>query len=400
MKILDLAIKDLSQILRDLRSLLFLVAMPIAFTLFMGFAYSAGENGDENADSRLGLAYVDPQPESRLSQMLFARLEESDAVKVIRLEQAQALESLRRGEVAGVLVLPGDFEAQARDGNAPQLTLIAAANASEGQSLYQLLRVPISQLMSAVEVAHISADLHSRPAEFSPALELAWAKWDEHSRLERVRLERAVAQPTENWFGDNPYNQASPGILVQFAIMSLVTSAQILVNERKTRAMQRLLTTAMRPWEMVAGHLLAMFGLVFLQTALLVVFAQLALGVDYLNAPLGTLLVSVALCLWVAALGLLIGVLAKSDDQVVLFSLVSMFLFSSLGGTWFPLEASGGAFAALGRLMPSAWAMTGYQNILIRGQGLPSAWLPAAILLAYAVGFFLLAVGRFRKVEM
>lgn len=400
MKILDLALKDLSQILRDKRALLFLVAMPMVFTLFMGFAYNAGESGAENADSRLGLAYVDPQVESRLSQMLFARLDESDAVKVIRLEQAEALESLRRGDVAGVLVLPGDFEKQARDGNVPQLTLIAAANSSEGQSLYQLLRVPISQLMSAVEIASISAETQGSPAEFSPALELAWAKWDEHSRLERVRLERAVAQPTENWFGDTPYNQASPGILVQFAMMSLVTSAQILVNERKTRTMQRLMTTAMRPWEMVAGHLLAMFGLVFLQTALLVVFAQLALGVNYLNEPLGTLLVSVALCLWVAALGLLIGVLAKSDDQVVLFSLVSMFLFSALGGTWFPLEASGGAFAALGRLTPSAWAMTGYQNILIRGLDLSAAWLPAAILLAYAFGFFLLAVWRFRKMEM
>jgi ABC-2 type transport system permease protein len=280
------------------------------------------------------------------------------------------------------------------------MTLIAESNSSDGQSLYQLLRVPISQLMSAVEIASISAETQGNPAEFAPALELAWAKWDDNSRLERVRLERAVAQPTENWFGDNPYNQASPGILVQFAIMSLVTSAQILVNERKTRTMQRLLTTAMRPWEMVAGHLLAMFGLVFLQTALLVVFAQLALGVDYLNEPLGTLLVSVALCLWVAAMGLLIGVLAKSDDQVVLFSLISMFLFSALGGTWFPLEASGGAFAAIGRLTPSAWAMTGYQNIIIRGLDLSSAWMPAAILLAYALGFSLLAVWRFRKVEM
>jgi hypothetical protein len=104
MKILDLAFKDLYQILRDLRSLLFLVAMPIVFTLFMGFAYNAGENGGENVDTRLGLAYVDPQPDSRLSQMLFARLDESDALRVVRLEQAEALESLRRGEVAGVLV--------------------------------------------------------------------------------------------------------------------------------------------------------------------------------------------------------------------------------------------------------------------------------------------------------
>lgn len=408
MRIFDLALKDLSQILRDKKVLLFLVVMPIVFTLFMGFAYNAGESGGENIDSRLGLAYVDPQAESRLSQMLFARLEESDTVKVIRLEQAEALDSLRRGEVAGVLVLPGDFDEQARlavsgqsnGGKVPQLTLIAESNSSDGQSLYQLLRVPISQLMSAVEIASISAEAQDNPAEFSPALELAWVKWNENSGRERVRLERAVAQPVENWFGDNPYNQASPGILVQFAIMSLVTSAQILVNERKTRTLQRLMTTAMRPWEMVAGHLLAMFGLVFLQTALLVVFAQIVLGVNYLNEPLGALLVSVALCLWVAALGLLIGVLAKSDDQVVLFSLVSMFLFSSLGGTWFPLEASGGEFAALGRLMPSAWAMTGYQNILIRGLDLSAAWLPAAILLAYAVGFFLLAVWRFRKMEM
>jgi ABC-2 type transport system permease protein len=92
--------------------------------------------------------------------------------------------------------------------------------------------------------------------------------------------------------------------------------------------------------------------------------------------------------------------LAKSDDQVVLFSLVAMFLFSALGGAWFPLEASGGAFAAIGRLMPSAWAMTGYQNILIRGLDVSSAWLPAAILLAYAFGFFLLALWRFRKMAM
>lgn len=400
MKILDLAIKDLSQILRDKKVLLFLVVMPIVFTLFMGFAYNAGDAGDENADTRLGLAYVDPQAESRLSQMLFARLEESDAVKVIRLEQAEALDSLRRGEVAGVLVLPGDFDEQARAGKVPQLALIAESNSSAGQSLYQLLRVPISQLMSAVEMASISVDAQASPAEFAPTLELAWAKWDESSRLERVRLERATARVEQSWFGDNPYNQASPGILVQFAIMSLVTSAQILVNERKTRTLQRLMTTAMRPWEMVAGHLLAMFGLVFLQTALLVVFAQFVLGVNYLGEPLGTLLVSVALCLWVAALGLLIGVLAKSDDQVVLFSLIAMFLFSALGGTWFSLEASGGAFAAIGRLMPSAWAMTGYQNILIRGLDLSAAWLPTAILLAYAFGFFLLGVWRFRKMEV
>jgi predicted permease len=43
MRIIDLAIKDLSQILRDKKSLLFLVIMPVVFTLFMGFAYKSGD---------------------------------------------------------------------------------------------------------------------------------------------------------------------------------------------------------------------------------------------------------------------------------------------------------------------------------------------------------------------
>ena len=88
------------------------------------------------------------------------------------------------------------------------------------------------------------------------------------------------------------------------------------------------------------------------------------------------------------------------NDQVILFSMIAMFLFSALGGTWFPLEAAGGAFAAIGKLMPSAWAMNGLQNILIRGLGFESVGLPAVILLAYAGLFFLLAVWRFRRMEM
>ena len=390
MRIIDLALKDLSQMLRDKRSLLFLVAMPIIFTLFMGFAYRGSSQSDEETDNRIPLALVDPHPASRLNKMFVNRLGSSDAIKVVALNEAEAVEAFRKGEVAGVLVIPDGFSEQVEAGKDAQLNLIAEAASSEGQSIYQLLRAPISQLMSAVEIARISADVQSNPDEYSPAIELAWGKWDENSKLNLVRVEQAVAAEAESsdWTGGNPYNQASPGILVQFAIFGLITSAQILVQERKTRTLQRLMTTAMKPGEIVAGHLLAMFALTFLQTAMLVVFGQLALNVNYMHEPLGTLLVSIALGLWVASMGLLIGVVARSDDQVILYSMIAMFLFSALGGTWFPLEAAGGAFAAIGKALPSAWAMNGLQNILIRGLGLESISMPV------------LAVWRFRRAEM
>jgi ABC-2 type transport system permease protein len=404
MRIIDLAFKDLSQMLRDKRSLLFIVAMPIIFTLFMGFAYRGSTQSDEETDHRIPLALIDPQPDARLNKMLFTRLESSDSIQVIVMNEDEAMASFHRGEVAGVLVVPDGFSEQVEAGREAdaQLTLIAEAASSEGQSIYQLLRVPISQLMGAVEAARISADVQSNPDEYARSISLAWSKWDENSKLSLVRVEQAAAEETEseNWTGGNPYNQASPGILVQFAIFGLITSAQILVQERKIRTLQRLMTTAMKPWEIVAGHMLAMFGLTFLQTAMLVLFGQLALNVNYLHEPLGTLLVSVALGLWVASMGLLIGVIAGSDDQVILYSMIAMFLFSALGGTWFPLESAGGAFAAIGKALPSAWAMNGYQNILIRGLGLESVGLPAAMLLGYAGLFFVLAVWRFRKMEI
>jgi len=146
----------------------------------------------------------------------------------------------------------------------------------------------------------------------------------------------------------------------------------------------------------VAGHLLAMFVVVFLQTTLLIAFGQWVLSVNDMREPLGTLLVAVALGLWVASMGLLIGAVAKGEEQVVLFSLIVMFALSGLGGAWFPLESSGRAFTTIGHLTPAAWAMDGFQNILIRGQGLPSVWLPAGILLGYATLFFGLAVWRLK----
>jgi ABC-2 type transport system permease protein len=353
-------------------------------------------------DNRIPLAVVNPEPDGVLNKALFTRLESSDSMRAEEMTQDAAMVALRKGEAAGVLILPVGFSEQATAGETTQLTLIADSASAQGQSLYQLLRTPISQLMSALEISRESVDLVAATdasIEQSTAFELAWNKWNANSKISLVKIEQAIAAPSSDWTGGNPYNQSSPGILVMFAIFGLVTSAQILVQERKSRTLQRLITTAMQPWQIVAGHMLAMFSITFLQTALLVIFGQLVLKVDYMREPLGILLLAVCMGLWVASLGLLIGVVAKEEGQVILYSMVAMFLFSALGGAWFPLETSGGAFAAIGKTLPSYWAMNGLQNILIRGLGMGSVWMAVGVLSVYALFFFILAVWRFGKME-
>lgn len=404
MRIIDLALKDLSQVFRDKRSLMFLVAMPILFTFFMGFAYKSGKDEDATQDTRIPLGWVNNDPNGYVSGQLFEMLSNSDSVRLVELTPDAVDESIRKGEAAGALIVPAGYSEQVTAGKDAQLALVTDTSSAQGQSLFQLVRTSVTKVMSAVEIARLSAETVGKPndaSELTESFASASQAWSEADSASLVKVELVMEESfLGDWYGDNPYNQASPGILVQFAIMGLVASGQILVQERKTRTLQRLMSTAMRPWEIVAGHTLAMFAVVFAQIALLVVFGQLALSVDYLRAPLGTLLVSVALSLWVAAMGLLIGTVVKDDSQVVLFALMAMFIFSALGGTWFPLEVASGAFAAIGKAMPSAWAMTGYQNILMRGLGLESAWMPTLVLLAYALGFFVLAVWRFRKMDV
>ncbi len=403
MRILDIALKDLTQILRDKRSLLFLVAMPVAFTIFMGFAYKGTASGEQ--DNRLPVGWINLDANGPLSQELHKMLSTSDSIRLVEIAPDSAGDTdnqVLSGQLAASLTIPAGFSADALAGNSPQIVLVADPASNTGQSILQIVRVPVTRLMSSVEIALLytqsvsSADASVTQATF---LEAAGRWMQAEATGAQLITEKAQGKQQGAAFGGNPYNQTSPGIMVQFAIFSLVTSATILVQERKTRTLERMLTTSLNRTAVVAGHFLAMFVLVLMEEGFLVVFGQLVLKVSYFQEALGTLLVVVTAALWAASLGLFIGVMAKSEQQAVLYSLIAMFVFSGLGGTWFPLESSGRAFSFVGKLMPSAWAMTGFQNILIRGLGLASALLPAAILLVWTAGFFGLAAVVFRKVE-
>ncbi len=112
--------------------------------------------------------------------------------------------------------------------------------------------------------------------------------------------------------------------------------------------------------------------------------------------PVAVLMMNAALALWVASLGLFISAISRQENQVVLYALGSMLVLGLMGGAIFPLDITGKTFAAIGHLLPSAWAIEGFQNIILRGGGIEFILLPAGILIAYTFVFFGLAVWRFR----
>jgi len=406
MHTINIALKDLSQILRERMAVVFIVIMPLVFTFIMGFAYKGFVTAP---DPRMTLGWVNQDENGLISQQLKQSLDESGSLKLSDVKPEKADEQVSSGKLPAVLIVPVNFSQDSLDGKPVQLILVVNDMSNTGQSALQLLRPVVTRLMSAVEIAQLDVKTLSaqkpfnneteQQTELTAAFSQAAQVWKNTlTSGVSVIVEKATGQKKSQVpLGGNPYNQSSPGILLQFTIMGLVSSANILVQERKTRTLQRLITTAVKPSSIIAGHMLVSFVMVLFQQLVLIIFGQILLHVNYFRQPVGILLVAMTLGLWISSLGLFFGIYAKNEDQALILCLIAMFVFTALGGGWFPLEGSGKAFSFVARLTPGAWAMEGFQNILIRGLGLESALLPSAILLAYAVLFFILAVWRFRK---
>jgi ABC-2 type transport system permease protein len=395
-RILDLAFKDLLQLSRDFKTFMFLLIMPVLFTFLFGFAFGGFGGGD--SDSRLPVGYLS-QDRHWVTDSLYDLLARSEMIRLDedKLRSASDLDQLvADGDLAAAIIVPQGYGRALLKGKEARLIVITDPNTSAWTTVEAELLSIASRLDNAVRTASVIENTGIKETDFNYTFKQSLAAWDEPPIAIQETTSQAL-QGSKN--GNGAMTHTAPGMMLQFAIAGLLTAAQIIVAERKSLTLQRLLTTSTRRFHIVVGHYLAILFMIFAQFLILITFAQLVLKVEYFRVPAGSLLVALCAALCIAALGLLIGILAKSEEQAVVFSLIPMFVFAGLGGAWVPLEVTGPAFQVVGHLSPVAWGMDGFENIVARGLGFGSVLLPAAALLGYAALFFLLAVWRFRKVE-
>jgi ABC-2 type transport system permease protein len=394
--LLDITLKDLTQILRDRKVFMFLLIMPIGFTLLFGFAFG-GSNNSAESDPRPPVGYLD-QDGSVISQKLTGLLQESSVIALVSDAEktpADLQAAVAKGDLAIAVIVPAGYGEALLAGNTEKLTVFTQNSNTATLTAQAEIAAALKRILNAAQAARIVTA--ENPAQFDAAFADTLAAWQNPPVSLRIRETGAIA--IEEEAPANPmagYSHTAPGMMIQFAIAGLLTAAQVLVVERKNRCLPRMLTTSVSKLQILLGHYLAIFTLIFAQFLLLITFGQIVLKVNYLSQPLATLLVAFATAMCISALGLLIGVLAKSEEQAVAFSLIPMFVFSGLGGAWMPLEFTGPVFQTIGHASPVAWAMDGFKNITVRGFGLESVWMPALALVGYAALFLLVGAWRFR----
>jgi ABC-2 type transport system permease protein len=354
-----------------------------------------GQNS--NADPRLPVGLIDREG-GILSEHLSTLLDGSQSIRPLTLKDAgdeTLQEQIRSQKFAAILIIPDGFSQHALEGAMPQLTLLVDANTPAGQIAERAISLSVTRLLGAVQAGRISLDLVGESTDGPQLLAVvgqAVAGW----QSPRVMVTLQASGAADTTMSPGGFVQSSAGMMVFFVTIGMITPGYILLSERRSRTLKRMLSTSLSRPEIIAGHTLAMFVLSFVQLLLLTIFGQLFLGVKYWQEPAAMLIMLVVLGLWSASFGLLISTLARDENQVVLFTLSATLVFGLFGGTFFSLDIVDRNFAIIGRLTPSAWAIEGLQNIILRSQGLNSVLLPAGMLLAFTALAYGLAIWRFK----
>ena len=95
-------------------------------------------------------------------------------------------------------------------------------------------------------------------------------------------------------------------------------------------------------------------------------------------------------------LGLLIAALAKTQEQIGGLGTLLVIILAALGGVMVPRFIMPEFMQSIGLISPHAWALTAYQDVLVRGYGIEGVLPEVAALLGFAVVFFGIAVWRFK----
>jgi ABC-2 type transport system permease protein len=394
-----LARKDLLETVRDKLSFIFILVMPLAFTLFFGVLFGAGSSAD-----KLPLAVWDADGGAAAKQLV-AALQKSPVVRVV-VKQGNEFETWMADERAAAgLLIPEGYSAAVASGNKADLTIVstqgssgASTAASEVRSL-AAEQVTVELATRAAVDAVSSATTRIVPLGYEEKMALqaqpVVAAALAHPAVAAKVVEAGAAA------GQTPsgFVLSSPGMMVNFILFSLMTAGIALIIERQNGTLQRLMTTRLRRWELISGKAAGMFLLTFAQQVLLIGVAQLFFGVDYLRDPAALLVMMISLSLVASTLGLLLASVLKSEQALIATTVLVSMAVAALSGAWFPLEITGPAFQAVGHLLPTAWILDGLRGIVVRGFDVADVLPAFAVSVAWAAGFFAIAVWRFRLTE-
>lgn len=392
--LLHVALHDLRQHVAERANVFFMFLMPLGFVFFFTLVNSGqGMQSDVTVslpvvvedEGILGTTFADYLSDESFESRVYSRAAADTTSFDTR-----------------VLEIPAAFTDSVLAGVQTPIRLIKRASSNTDFDMTAQIRVHQAQVRLIGDLARWSAtrDTTLAPDPRSPA---------EMGRLVALMQEPVNVGVVSEFAGrgrpvPTGTGQSIPGVMVMFVVMTvLIGGSQSLTLERQQGTLRRLATTPLTPRQILAGKALGLTFLGLVQAAILIAATELlgALPIgssDFTWLPyLGALVpLLVVYCGCIATLTLLVSGLLRTPQQAESLAWLIGMALSGLGGAWWPLEIVPQGMRLLGQFFPTAWAMEGLHQVITWGHGFAGTLVPAAVLLAMALVFWLVGARTLR----
>ena len=197
--------------------------------------------------------------------------------------------------------------------------------------------------------------------------------------------------------GIRAFEYTLPGIVVMALMVTGIMHTAIgFAEDREKGIYRRLSLTPLRPSALLGGQLLQRYGLILVQTVLLLTIGMLGFGARNAGRIVDLWIVVTLGAMCFLSVGFLLAGFVRSARAANGITMVVFFLLLFLGGVFFPSAVMPNVVAKLSLGLPSTLVNTALREVMILGQGLPAVWRELSGIAGWFIASFALAVLRFR----
>jgi ABC-2 type transport system permease protein len=364
-------IKELHHITRDARSLAMALAMPVMMLLLYGYALSL------DVDHIRSVIYDQDGTEASRGLMRAFHGSRFFDIAGFATSYEKIEQEIDAGRILVGIVIPRDFGKDLRGGHGSQVQILVDGSDSNTAAIAMGYAESIVQAYSA----DIRFDLQNRRAGRRPA-PLVDA---------RMRI----------WYNSSleSKNYVVPGLI---AVILMIIAGQLtsltIAREWDLGTMEQVLSTPLRPTEIVLGKMLAYFLVGLIDAAI-----SLVVGVTIFNVPFRGSIVVLAVSTSVFLFGALfwgIFVSAATRTQVAAYQLGILTSFLPgflLSGFVFAIDTMPKACQAISVVVPARYFVTILKGVFLKGLGWNVMGAELGFLMLYATVVFLLTVRKMNQ---
>ncbi|MFS0636861.1 ABC transporter permease [Mesobacillus foraminis] len=439
MNFLNIAKKDIKLMLKDPGALVVLFLLPMMLITIMSFALKP-VYGDQSDAVKILVADLDKSEDSK---RYIEGIDEVEGMDVDELDKESEIEkSVQDGENPMGIIIPKGFQDSLEKGEKIDVKVISDMAQLETVSVLQKAIEGVAQSLSVnyeissmvdEQVASINQTMETQVNDITKAYEERIASLtaqlpqgagqpanqeavpangdavntDELKSSLTSQAQSSMKEPmigfvTASAKGEkepptpDAFQQNVPGFTVMYAFFIVMYAGRSFLNEKSSGTFTRILNAPVNRWTLFFGKMLPNFIVGIAQVAVLFAFGYFVFDMSLGSSPLGLAAISIALVWASSCLGMLIAALFKTEAQVNGWSVLIVLTLAALGGTMVPLFIMPDFMKQLALITPHAWALNGFQDILVRGGGLEDVISNIGVLFAFGLAFLLVSVWKLK----